>query len=172
MFEKYICNINNVLNWIKMNAKTEVKEMPEIRMVYMSHVGDYEKIGGVYEKLFRWAGPKGILSSPQMKTITVYHDDPKVTKISQVRQSAGITVDRDIAVDDEVSKMIVPGGKYAVGRFEISETEFGTAWDSMCVWVVEEGYKDRDGLYYELYYNDHMHHPERKFILDICIPVE
>lgn len=139
-FEEYICNIDNIIKWIDMNAKVEVKEMSEIRMVYMSHVGDYEKIGDVYEKLFRWAGPKGILGSPQMKTITVYHDDPKVTKILQVRQSAGITVERDIAVDGEVGKMTVPGGKYAVGRFEISETEFGTAWDSMCVWVAEEGY--------------------------------
>ncbi len=38
------------------------------------------------------------------------------------------------------------------------------------VWMAEKGYKTRNGDYYELYHNDHMQHPEKKFILDICIP--
>ena len=171
-FEKYICSVKNIKNWIKMNAQIEVKEMPEQRLVYLSHVGNFDKIGEVYGRLMQWAGPKGLLSSPNMKTITVYHDDPKITKLSKVRQSAGITIDKDIKVDGEVGKMIVPKGKYAVGRFEIPVTGFEKAWDSMCVWVAEGGFTIRDGDYYELYYNDHMEHPERKFILDICVPVE
>ncbi len=171
-FENYICGINNIKNWIKMNAQIEVKEMPEVNLIYINHVGEFDQIGAIYEKLFRWAGPKGLLGSPDMKTITVYHDDPKVTEISKVRQSAGITVDSKVNVDGEVGYMTVPGGKFAVGRFEIPVTGFENAWNSMCVWVAESGYSTRDSKYYELYHNDHMEHPEKKFILDICIPVE
>jgi AraC family transcriptional regulator len=171
-FEKYICGINNIKKWIKMNAQIEVKEMPELKLVYIDHIGEFNQIGGVYEKLMRWAGPKGLLGSPEMKTITVYHDDPKVTEMSKVRQSAGITVQKDVKVDMEVGTMTLPKGTYAVGRFEIPVTGFENAWNSMCVWVAESGYSARDGNYYELYHNNHMQHPEQKFILDICIPVE
>lgn len=171
-FERYICGVNNIKKWIDMNAQIEVKEMPEQNLVYIKHVGEFDKIGEVYGRLFQWAGPRGLLNSPDLKTITVYHDDPKVTELSKVRQSAGITIDREVKVDGEVSKMMVPKGKYAVGRFEIPVTGFEQAWNSMCVWVAESGYSTRDGDYYELYHNDHMKHPEKKFILDICVPVQ
>ncbi len=170
-FEKYICRIDNIKKWISMNAQIEVKEMPELTIAYINHVGRFDQIGEVYGRLMKWAGPKGLLSSPQMKTITVYHDDPKVTEMSKVRQSAGITIDTNVKADGEVGTMAVDSGKFAVGRFEISVTGFEQAWNSMCVWVAEGGYKVRDGKYYELYHNDHMEHPEQKFILDICIPV-
>lgn len=67
--------------------------------------------------------------------------------------------------------MIVEGGKYAVGHFEITVTEFEQAWNTMCLWFTENGYQPGNGSTYELYYNDHNEHPEKKFILDICIPV-
>lgn len=171
-FEKYICKINNIIKWINMNVQIEVKEMPELKLAYIKHIGDFNQIGKVYEKLMKWAGPKGLLSSPNMKTVTVYHDNPKVTELSKVRQSACITIDSETKVDGEVGKRTVLKGKYAVGRYEISVTEFEKAWNSICVWVAENGYKSRDGEYYELYHNDYMKHPERKFILDICVPVE
>ena len=171
-FEKYICSINNILNWINMNAQIEVKEMPELKLAYIKHVGDFNQIGKVYEKLMKWAGPKGLLNSSELKTVTVYHDDPKVTKMSKVRQSACITLNNQVKLSGEVGEMTIPKGKYAVGRFEISVTEFEKAWDSISVWVAENGCENRDGDYYELYHNDHMEHPEQKFILDICVPVE
>lgn len=172
MIEQYICSIDNNINWLIMNAQIEVKEMPAMKVVYIDHVGPFNEIGRVYGRLFQWAGPKGILSDPDLKTITVYHDDPKVTDISKVRQSAGIVVKDDVQTDGEVAQMEVRQGKFAVGQFEITAMEFTHAWDSMCIWVAEKGYKSTDGHYYELYHNDHEKHPEKKFIVDICIPVE
>lgn len=171
VFEQYICNINNLKNWIQMNAKIEVKEMPGLNLLGINHVGPYEQIGEVYGKLMQWAGPKGLLAQPNFNTVTVYHDNPKVTEISKIRQTACITIGNPVKTEGEVRSLSLDKGKFAVGRFEISPTEFGTAWDSMCVWVVENGYENRDGSYYELYHNDHMQHPEGKFILDICVPV-
>ncbi len=157
---------------ILMKSKFEIKEMSSLNLVYTSHVGNFDGIGAAYEKLMRWAGPRGLLSSPSMKTATVYHDDPTVTDIAKVRQSACITVEGDVKTEGEFGKLSVPGGKYVVGSFEINDQEFGKAWDSVCVWLAESGYQPGDGLPYELYHNDHMEHPERKFIVDICIPVK
>lgn len=171
-FERYIRNINYYLNYIDMNAKIEIKQMPELQLAGISHVGEFDKIGMAYEKLMKWAGPKGLFANPDFKTVTIYHDDPKVTEISKVRQSACCIISEDFKGEGEISSLKVDGGKFAVGRFEVGVMEFEEAWNSMCVWVAENGYKERDGDYYELYHNDHMQHPEKKFILDICVPVK
>lgn len=157
---------------IIMETKIIVKEMPAIQVIYCRHTGQFNLIGQAYDKLMQFAGPRGLLNSPDAKTLTVYHDDPSVTEIEKVRQSACLIVTGDVKVEGEIGKMTIPGGKYAVGHFEIGETQFEQAWNTMCLWLTESGYEPGEGYSYELYHNHHEQHPERKFILDICIPVK
>jgi AraC family transcriptional regulator len=155
-----------------MNQNIKIKEMPGLDLVYLTHMGQFNQIGNAYNRLMQWAGPRGLLSDPEVKTVTVYHDDPSVTDIEKVRQSACITVKVDVKPDGEFGKMSIEGGKHVVGRFEIDETQFEQAWNSVCLWMSESGYQPGDGLPYELYHKDPQDHPERKFLLDICIPVK
>jgi AraC family transcriptional regulator len=170
-FESQLCSVE-LKQLIIMNTNIEVKEMPEMHVIYCRHTGAFNQIGKAYEKLAKWAGPRGLLNFPETKTITVYHDDPAVTDIEKVRQSACITVDANAKGEGEFGKMTINKGKYAVGRFEISVLEFEQAWNTMCLWFTESGYEPGNENSYELYYNDHTQHPEKKFILDICIPVK
>ncbi len=168
----YICIVQLTKKWRNlMKTNIEVKEMPKMDLIYCRHTGQFDQIGKAYEKLFKWAGPRGLINQ-DTKTITVYHDDPKVTDIEKVRQSAGIVINSDIKPEGEFGKMSVAKGKYAVGHFEIDVTEFEQAWNTMCVWVSESGYQPDDNNSYELYYTDPENHPEHKFELDICIPVK
>ena len=155
-----------------MKTNIEIKEMPALDLIYCRHVGQYDQIGKAYEKLFKWAGPRGLLNFPETKTATVYHDDPKVTDIENIRQSACITADKHVKPEGEFGRLQLQASKCAVGRFEIDVTEFGEAWNAMCIWVSESGYQPDDKNPYELYYKDPEHHPENKFELDICIPVK
>lgn len=156
---------------IIMDTKIEIKQMPELNLIYCRHMGAFNKIGQAYENLFKWAIPRGLVT-PETKTVTVYHDDPSITSIDKVRQDASIIVKGDVKVEGEIGKSTVKGGKYAVGRFEIKETEFEEAWNTMCSWFTESGYQPEDGSTYELYHNDYREHPEHRFIVDICIPVK
>ncbi len=156
---------------IIMDTKIEIKQMPELHLIYCRHMGAFNKIGQAYEKLYRWAGPRGLVT-PATRTVTVYHDDPAITSIDKVRQDASLVVEGDVKVEGEIGKSTIPGGKYAVGHFEIRETEFEQAWNSMCSWLTESGYQPGDGPTYEYYLNDYNEHPEHKFIVDICLPVK
>lgn len=155
-----------------MNAQIEVKELQRIKLVGIMQIGEMDKIQNSYEKLFKWAETKGLLNTPNLKAVTIYHDNPRITEMSKVRQSACITVENEIDVDGDIRNIEIEKGYYAVGHFEILHEVFKKAWDSMIVWVIESGYKFKDGDYFELFYNDYRTHPEQKFIVDICIPVE
>lgn len=175
-FKTQICSDHlsqiNHTNFVIMDTKIEVKEMPDFNVIYCRHTGQFNQIGKAYEKLMRWAGPRGLLNFPGTKTITVYHDDPSITAIEQVRQSACITVENDIKVEGEIGKMKLDGGNYAVGHFEIDETGFEKAWNTMCLWFTGSGYQPAEGYPYELYYNSPEDDARRRFVLDICIPVK
>ena len=106
------------------------------------------------------------------KTATVTHDDPSITDEDKIRQSACIIVDKEVKVEGEIGKMTIPGGQYAVGHFELGMDEFQKAWNTMCHWFTESGYQQGDGCAYELYHNDYTTHPQKKHIVDICIPVK
>jgi len=169
--DSHLCGVE-FKNYIIMDTKIEIKTMPELKVIYCRHQGAFHEIYKAYDKVCKWAAPRGLLNFPETKTMTIYHDDPSITEIEKVRQDACITVNEDVKVEGEIGKMTVAGGKYAVGRFEIGVMEFQQAWNTMCLWFTESGYEPADGCTYELYYNDHNQHPEKKFILDICIPVK
>ena len=165
-----LCAIN-LKQVIIMETKIVVKEMPDMQAIYCLHTGAFNEIYKAYGRLMQFAGPRGLIGKDS-HTVTVYHDDPSVTEISKVRQSACLVVDREVAVEGEIGKMTIQGGKFAVGHFEIDVTEFENAWNTMCVWFTESGYEPGEGNSYEYYYADPENHPEHKFVLDICIPVK
>lgn len=169
----YVCNNKSNKIWrLNMNKKAEIMELPTMDVIYCRHTGQFDQIGLAYEKLHKWAGPRGLLGSPNQKGITYYHDDPKITDIDKVRQSACITIHEEVKTEGEIGTMKIPGGKYFVGHFEIGPLEFSEAWDSTCLLLSESGYQPSDGNPFELYHNNHEEHPEQKFIVDICIPVK
>ncbi len=153
-----------------MDAKVEIREMPEIRVAYIRYQGPYDQIGRAYEKLMKWAGPRGLIR-PGAKTITVYQDDPEVTAIEKVRQDACITLSADVEVSGEIGKAVIPGGKHAVGRFQVDSKGFEKAWNTMCLWLADNGWQ-YGGSPYELYHNPLEEMVHERFDVEICIPVK
>ena len=165
-----LCSVN-LKQIIIMETKVIVKELPDMQAIYCRHTGAFNEIGKAYGRLMQFAGPRGLIGKDS-HTVTVYHDDPSVTEISKVRQSACLEVDKDVPVEGEIGKMTIKGGKFSVGHFEIDVTGFEKAWNTMCVWMTESGYEPGEGNPYEFYYVDPENHLEHKFVLDICIPVK
>lgn len=162
------------------NMKTPVVRVEELKpftVAYVRHIGPYKGDPDLFEKLFNklfmWAGPRGLTHNPDTKVIVIYHDNPEITSEDLLRTSVCISVPDNTTVDGEIGKMTVSGGKYALARCEVIETEFQEAWTWVCgEWLPSSGYQPDDAPCFEWYQGDHKEHPEGKFVLDICVPVK
>ena len=156
----------------KKKLDVEVKDLPELLVAYVRHIGPYQGIDRAFAKLMAWAGPRRLLGAPGAKLLAVYHDNPDVTESDRLRSSVCVTVPEGTAVGGEIGKMAIPGGLFAVARFEVDKSEFGEAWQAlMGDWFPESGYQPDDRMCYEVYLNDPREHPQGKFIIEICEPV-
>lgn len=162
----------------KIQAKSiEVRDLPAKHLAYVRHVGPYAGDSALFERLFAtvfsWAGPRGLYLPGQSEVITVYHDNPDITDQDKLRVSAGITVAAGTPVGGGIGLLDIPAGKYVCAQFEIDVTEFGAAWDAVCVdWLPQSGWQPGDGPCYECCLNDHKQHPEGKFIVEIRMSVK
>jgi AraC family transcriptional regulator len=181
----YIDPVTNNPTWrIKMIDKTavqavqiEVKEMPAWPVAYVRHIGPYQGDGQLFarlfEKLAKWAGPRGLLQQPDAQFLSVYHDDPEITANEQLRVEVCLTVPENTPVEGEIGAMVIPGGKYVVGKFELAEQEYGAAWQLIYgQWLPQSGYQPDDRPAYERMLNNPDEHPEHKHIVEICVPVK
>jgi AraC family transcriptional regulator len=156
----------------RLKMQVEVKQLPELNVAYVRHIGPYNGIPEAFKRLGRWAGPRGFMNGPQATVLGVYHDDPEVTEQSKLRSSACVVVPEGTEVTGDIGTMKIPGGLFAVARFEIREDQFGEAWNQLVSeWFPESGYQPDDRMCYEVYRNDPQQHPEHLHVIDICEPV-
>ncbi len=170
-YEKYICIITKLKNWLQMNAKIEVKKTPELHLAGVTHVG-VKGIENAFGKLTRWAIPKGLFENPGAKMGRVFFDSFKVTAPDKVRMGIFLLIKEPLKTEGEIDTFTINKGKCIVGRFEITTDEFEKAWTSLFIWMNKNGYKKSNENPYEIYQNDYREHPENKFIVDLYIPIE
>jgi len=179
----YVESVNQTLTWrIVMGdpkiseAKVEVRDLPEMTVAYVRHVGPYqgdeELFGRLIGQLCQWAGPRGFLG-PGAQLLSVYHDDPEVTDEEKLRTSMCVTVPPGTDGGGEVGVMTLAGGPTAFARFELPPDAYAEAWTAVYKeWLPQSGYQPDDRPPMELYHNNPAEHPEGKCVVDICVPVK
>lgn len=164
-------------NATQLTANVTIKEIPEFSVAYVRYIGPYagnsDLFKGLFEKIFKWAGSRGLINFPETKCMCIYHDDPNITDEEKLRTSVCLSVPDDTEVGGEIGKMKIPAGKYAFANFRIDDTQFSQAWNMVCKeWLPESGYVPDDRPTFEMYNNDVNTDPEHKFDVDIVIPVK
>ena len=174
--EPYLCTETKSFKWqsnMEICKGVEVMNLPKMNVVYVRHTGPYKGNSKLFESLWNkictWAGPRGLFAQPDLKSLVVYHDDPKIASEDKLRMSICLTAPEDIKTDGEIGKMEIAGGTYAVAHFEIDATQFEQAWDWVySKWLPSSGYQPDENQCFELYPKA----PENgRFTVDICIPV-
>ncbi|HEY1045353.1 MAG TPA: AraC family transcriptional regulator [Bacteroidia bacterium] len=167
----YICNIKLSNDWLKMNAKIEIKKIPEMQLVYITHIGD-KGIEEAFNSVLKQAIPKDYLSIENTHICRVFHDSFKITDAEKVRMSIGVISPKALPHDQFFSNTSFDPGKCLVGYFEISIEDFEKAWDSMFLWMSEKGYKRSEQTPLEIYLNKKIEIPNNKLSVELCIPIE
>ena len=169
-YDTYICNIINLKKWTIMNANIEIKELSKLDLAYVTHIG-VERLENAFNTILKWATPKNLLDD-NSKIIRIFHDSFKITTPDKIRMSIGITLNQPIEVEGEIGLTQIEKGKYIVGRYEIEPNDFEKAWTGLFIWMNENGYKKADTNPFEIYHNNFINHPDKKCIVDLCIPLE
>jgi AraC family transcriptional regulator len=174
---QYFCPELKTLKWrtnMKLNKSVEVQELPKMTVAYIRHIGPYQGDDKLFEsiwnRLFSWAGPRGLIGGEDFKSLVIYHDDPNVTNDDKLRMSVCITVPPETKTEGEIGKMEIETAKYVVARFELTAQDFQQAWEWVYgQWFPTSGYQPDDKPCFEMYPEEPK---DGKFIVDICVPVK
>jgi len=152
-----------------------IETVEPFTVAYVRHVGPYAGdsalFGRLFERLCRWAGPRGLLG-PDATFLTIYHDNPDITAEDKLRISVCVTVPPETKPDGEAGVMRVEGGRYAVATFLLDPSEYGAAWNwLMGTWFPSSGYQPDDRPCFEKYLNDPEKHPRKLHHVEIWEPV-
>lgn len=169
--ERYICHIDNLKNWIAMNANVSVKDVGLLKMVYVNHIG-VQDLDVSFLKIIDWALRKDLVGEKEMQLVRIYHDSFKVTDPDKVRMEIGVLINGIAAVESDIRYKEFRPQLCIVGSFEIGLPELEKAWSSMFIWMNENGYRTRAERPFEIIHNDYREHPQQKSIMDLYIPVQ
>ena len=170
VFQQYLYHLNQMKNFMETNAKIEVKELPEMNLASVLSIG-VQNIDNAYNKLISWGISKNLFPRENVKMISVYHDSFKVTAPNKVRIHACMLLDEPIKTDGEIFPETLPKGRHIVGSYFIGIHEFEKAWQSLFLWMKENGYQYKRTFPFEIYHNNFKEHPEKKCRVDFCIPI-
>ncbi|KQT24449.1 hypothetical protein ASG22_10615 [Chryseobacterium sp. Leaf405] len=171
IFDQYICNIENLLNWTNMNLKIKVTELSEMNLAAVMSLG-VANVESSFNILIDWATTKKLFPKENVKMISVYHDSFKVTPPDKVRIHACMLLDEKLQQQEgEVFPETIGAGKFIIGSGEVTLNDFEQCWVSLFLWMKENNYSVRKAFPFEIYHTNFKEHPEGKMIVDFCIPI-
>jgi AraC family transcriptional regulator len=153
-----------------MNVRIENR--PAQRVVFMRHVGPYDQVGGTWQRLFAFAGSRGLLRGP-LTMMGVVHDDPEVTPPDKVRYDACLVVDTPFKVEGDVGVQEISGGDYAIATHQGPYQKLGETYARLCgEWLPRSGRELRSEPSLEIYRNSPMNTAPDDLLTDVYLPLE
>lgn len=97
-----------------------------------------------------------------------FYDDPSITGVEQCLYELCMTVDQNCSLDNVT---IIPGGKFAIFRFEgLIQDIFAAFQGVFTVWLPESGYEMRESYGLDIYRD--LNRESMQVIMDLCIPIK
>lgn len=141
-------------------------------VAFMRHVGPYGSCGPTWERLYTWAGERGLLTDATL-CLGVGHDHPEITPMEKVRYDACITVEGAVRPEGDVGIQKVGGGVYAVTLHRGHFRTLGDVYERLCAeWVPDNGQLLRSAPSFEIYRSNPKTTPFDEFLTEIYIPLD
>ena len=152
--------------------KVTIVDRQPTTVAYLRHVGPYGKPVSDFwmTKVDPWMETNGLLGRPRYG---ISHDDPGITAAEKLRYDAAVEVPADFVGAGDHQTAVIPGGKYAAGKFKGTDQEVGEAWAWLLRdWLPGSGMQLDSRPFFEHYPVDATYDPKTgEFECEICIPV-
>jgi len=154
------------------NMDVKVIDLPAARVAYHRHIGPYGPGIGAFWRgtVAPWVQSHGL---GQALCYGVGYDDPSITPPDKCRYDACVTVPESFTAAGSADITTLPGGRYAVARFEGQPTAIADAWTWMTRnWLPSSGLQCDDRPCFEMFTPELAFDPQTgAMTCDICIPV-
>ncbi len=151
-----------------------IKHVESFDLLSMPHTGSYMNIGNAFEKLFGWAGMRGLIG-PQLRSVGIFYSDPDSIAESELQSAACIALPnlQDIEVDNSIEKKSIAGGEYAVLRHKGPYSTMRSAYQWLYgEWLANSGREVADQPAFEEYLNNPREVSPAELLTDIYMPLK
>lgn len=152
--------------------KVTIVDRQPATIAYLRHVGPYGKAVSDFwmNEVAPWMETNGLFGKPRYG---ISHDDPDVTAPAKLRYDAAVEVGPDFAGTGNHHKTVLPGGKYAVGKFDGNDRDVTEAWAWLIRdWLPDSGMQLDSRPFFEHYpVGSKYDEATGRFECEICIPV-
>lgn len=151
-----------------------IRDSAPVRLLAYRHQGDYLEIGSVFDRLFTWAGPRGLMD-PKTRGIGIYYSDTTSEPPAEWRSDASISVAPEAIPPDEINapRLIdLAGGRHAVLRHKGPYAELHHAYTWLFgQWLPGSGEVPADRPVFEEYLNNPRDVPPQEWLTEINLPL-
>lgn len=151
----------------------KIETHPARRLLAVAHRGNYLQVGDAFGRLFAFAAPQGLLN-PDTVSLGIYHDDPDVTPVEQLRSHATIAVPASFPgpAPNGFELIDLPGGQYAVGvhRGPYDQLPESYRW-LFGQWLPSTDREAANQPCHEIYVTDPATTAPQDLITHICVPL-
>lgn len=149
----------------------ELRTRPPMRVAYVRSIGPVASIAEAYGALFGFVAAQGI--DVVGGGLGISYDDPVITDPARLRFDAAVPVSDEVQGDGPVLTRTVPGGSFAVTRFQGPYTDMHAAYvDVVGRWFPRSNHEPADAGCLEFYLNDPRTTAPADLLTEIWVPMK
>lgn len=152
----------------------KVCHLQSAKVAYFRHIGPYGPSLTEFwgEKVYPWIEANALLGQARYG---IGHDDPYITAAGKCRYDACVEIPPEfVSIDkDKFFSTTLPGGRYAVTRFQGPVTAIGEAWEALLRdWLPASGMQIDARPFFEYYPRSATFSSKvERLDCDLCIPI-
>lgn len=148
-----------------------METLAPIRCASIAHTGSYMQIDHAMGRLFTALAAQDAMA-PDQRMIAVFHDDPDLVPLENLRSRACSPVAAGVTLAPPIEEAMLRGGLYARLRYQGPYADMKGAYRWLLgVWLPQSGHEPDDAPVFEAYLNSPQQVAPNALVTDIHLPL-
>jgi AraC family transcriptional regulator len=149
------------------NYEILTKKADKMTIVYVEHVGSYDRLEPIFGQLTVYAKEKGLAGN----MVGLYYDDPNAVPEESLRCEVGIQVEDGFKPDSGYMVKEIPARNVVYAIMKGPYDKIALEYPNITKWMEEKDYKIR-GPVTEIYLEGGPNVPPEELVTEVQFPVE